>query len=152
MARKNNLSAYVNPLNAFSLVIVIAGVAAIMAIRKAFGKSKSERAAEANAEMNVVDSINYSEVASKRTLTDAQITAMANAIRSAWGGIFNDDEDAVYAQFSKINNIYDLYALIQRYGTNKGRTLEEDIRKRLSNKEVEQINKILSVKNINFSF
>lgn len=150
---EKNFLKNLNPSNTLSLLMIAAFVIGGFILVKKTGilKSKKERQAEAQAETDIVDTINEDQVKQKKTLSDEQITAMANAIRNAWG-VFNDDESAIYGQFSKCNNIYDIYALVARYGTYKGRTLEEDLRSRLSNKEVEHINSILRTKSINFSF
>lgn len=142
-----------SPKNTISFVLLGLAAVTALAIAKKLGliKTKSERELSKNADEKIYDQINQNTVEAKKTLTDAQLTSMANAIKKSWG-FFNDNEAAIYSQFSKVNNIYDLYALISQYGIYKGRTLEEDLRDRLSNKEVEHINSILRTKSINFSF
>lgn len=142
-----------SPKNTISIILIVTAAVAAFVVAKKFGliKSQSERELEKNADEKVYDQINQNQVTTKKTLTDAQLTSMSNAIKKSWG-FFNDNEAAIYSQFSKLNNIYDVYALISQYGLYKGRTLEEDLRSRLSNKEVEHINSILKTKSINFSF
>lgn len=148
-AKKIELS----PKNTISVILIVSAAVAAFVVAKKLGliKSKSERELEENADEKIYDQINQNAVATKKTLTDAQITSMCNVIKKSYG-FFNDDEAAIYSQFSKVNNIYDVYALISQYGIYKGRTLEEDLRERLSDKEVEHINSILKTKSINFSF
>ena len=142
-----------SPKNTISIILIVSAAVAAFVIAKKLGliKSKSERELLENADEKIYDQINQNTVTSKKTLTDAQITSMCNAIKKSWG-FFNDNEAAIYSQFSKLNNIYDVYALISQYGLYKGRTLEEDLRSRMSNKEIEHINSILTTKSINFSF
>lgn len=142
-----------SPKNTISIILIVSAAVAGFVIAKKLGliKTKTERELSENAEEKIYDQINQNTVTAKKTLTDAQLTSMCNAIKNSYG-FFNDNEAAIYSQFSKVNNIYDVYALISQYGLYKGRTLEEDLRERLSNKEVEHINSILKTKNINFSF
>lgn len=142
-----------SPKNTISIILIFSAAALAFVVAKKLGliKTKTERELSENAEEKIYDQINQNTVTAKKTLTDAQLTSMCNAIKKSYG-FFNDNEAAIYAQFSKVNNIYDVYALISQYGIYKGRTLEEDLRERLSDKEVEHINSILKTKNINFSF
>lgn len=93
----------------------------------------------------------YTYSVSSPTLSNVQIAALAQKIAGAWGGLLNDNEEAVYSAFRSINNMDDLILLMRAYSY-KNENLATSITKRMSNKEVEKINTILSGKGINFRF
>ena len=91
----------------------------------------------------------YTYSVSSPTLSNVQIAALAQKIAGAWG-LLNDNEEAVYSAFRCLNNMDDLILLMRAYSY-KNENLVTSIT-RMSNKEVEKINAILSGKGINFRF
>lgn len=87
------------------------------------------------------------------TLNYNQINNIANQIKGAWG-ILNDDEEAIYNAFSKLNNQKDFEYLVKvyEYGTIFKENLFESITKRMNAKERAKINNILSLKGIQANF
>jgi hypothetical protein len=82
-----------------------------------------------------------------------------------WGKLINDelnsaliDEDKIYSVFRQLKNIVDLYKLQSSITYTEGflfkinRTLDEVIAFFLFDSDIDVINKILSSKNINYSF
>ena len=85
------------------------------------------------------------------TLSNLQAASLAQKIANAWGGLWNDNEEAVYEAFRAMNNMDDL-VLVMRYYSYKNENLNTSITKRMSNKEVAKINSILAGKGINYKF
>lgn len=103
---------------------------------------------------NIAETFTKLEIQSRKeraTLTESELRAIAAKIKNAWG-FFNDDEEAIYNAFSRLNNYDDLMLLFEYYGINKNNGLEDDITEKMNEKEVQKINEILSKKNINFNF
>lgn len=84
------------------------------------------------------------------TLTDGQISVLAQKIQSSWG-LLNDDEEAVYNAFRALGNRQDLIKLLRVY-TYKNENLALSINRRMSNREIAKINSILKAKGIDFQF
>lgn len=61
-------------------------------------------------------------------LTQASLTSFAQQIRNAWG-IFNDDEDKIYAVFKALRNQLQLSQLCEKYSA----LYKEDLLQRLQN-------------------
>ena len=93
----------------------------------------------------------YTVDASNATLSNVQIAGLANKIAQAWGGIWNDNEQAVYDAFSALGNYDDLIKLMRAYSYNS-ENLQQSITRRMSNREVAKINSILAAKGINYKF
>ena len=93
----------------------------------------------------------YTVDASNATLSNVQIAGLANKIAQAWGGIWNDNEQAVYDAFSALGNYDDLIKLMRAYSY-KNENLQQSITRRMSNREVAKINSILASKGINYKF
>ena len=93
----------------------------------------------------------YTIDASNATLSNVQIAGLAQKIANAWGGIWNDNEEAVYDAFRQLNNYDDLIKLMRAYSF-KNENLQTSITKRMSNREVAKINSILASKGINYKF
>lgn len=91
------------------------------------------------------------------TISEAQAEQYANTIKKAWGA-FNDDENAIYGVFMQLRTYADLLLVAEKYGVwedfwlSSGEDLAGSIQKRMNAKEIEQINKILSDKKINYAF
>lgn len=92
----------------------------------------------------------YTESTAGSTLSDTNISALAQKISSSWG-FLNDDEDAIYNAFRALGNRQDLIKLMRAYSY-KNENLVTSINRRMSNKEIAKINNILKSKGINFSF
>lgn len=84
------------------------------------------------------------------TLTDGQISVLAQKIQSSWG-LLNDDEEAVYNAFRALGNRQDLIKLMRVY-TYKNENLALSLNRRMSNREIAKINSILKAKGIDFQF
>ena len=93
----------------------------------------------------------YAYNVSAPTLPNVQISGLAQKIANAWGGIFNDNEEAVYDAFRQLGNMDDLILLMRAYSY-KNENLQTSITKRMSNREVNKINQILAGKGINYRF
>lgn len=85
------------------------------------------------------------------TLTAQQVTDIANKIATAWGGILNDDEQAVYEALNRLYNEQDLKYLMAVYDY-KGENLSTSIRRRMSTNEIQKCNNILANHLINYRF
>ena len=109
---------------------------------------------EREGNINIAETFTKIEVEEQKqraTLTESELRAIAAKIKNAWG-FFNDDEEAVYNAFSRLNNYDDLMLMIRYYGINKKNGLEDDITDKMGEREVQKINDILAKKNINFNF
>lgn len=93
----------------------------------------------------------YAYNVSAPTLSNLQISGLAQKIANAWGGILNDNEEAIYEAFRQLNNMDDLVMLMRAYSY-KNENLQTSIAKRMSNREVAKVNAILSAKGINYKF
>lgn len=93
----------------------------------------------------------YTYSVSAPTLPNVQISGLAQKISNAWGGIWNDNEEAVYDAFRQLGNMDDLILLMRAYSY-KNENLQTSITKRMSNREVNKINQILAGKGINYRF
>ena len=93
----------------------------------------------------------YTYSVSAPTLPPVQISGLALKIANAWGGIWNDNEEAVYDAFRQLGNMDDLILLMRVYSY-KNENLQTSITKRMSNREVNKINQILAGKGINYKF
>lgn len=128
-----------------------AGVA-VYFILKRIGvfQSRLERAGN----VNIADTFTYKDLLEQKqsaTLSEAELRAIAASIKNSWGWL-NDDEDKIYNAFGRLGNLNDLKLVMNYYGTYKGEALEDSISKRMSAKEVNKVNQILSQRGINFSF
>lgn len=90
---------------------------------------------------------------------DSQYKIFADAIYSAgFDVLFGTDEDAIYSVFNRMNNDLDINKLIVAFGarriefSTRVESLSEFLRSELDDREVEQVNKILSSKNIKYRF
>lgn len=92
----------------------------------------------------------WSESVAGATLSDADIAGIATKIESSWG-FFNDNETEVYNAFKMLNNKQDLIKLMRKYYY-KGENLGESINKRMSSREIANVNKILKTKGIDYQF
>lgn len=92
------------------------------------------------------------ETVEQATITQAKAQSLANQIKNAWGGMWNDDEDAVYAAIAQINNYSDWLLVVSAYGINSGvfsdSGLVDDLSSRLSGDEYEQVKTLLASKGV----
>ena len=95
----------------------------------------------------------------KASYLDSQYKVFADAIYSAgFDVLFGTDEDAIYSVFNKMNNDLDVNKLIVAFGarriefSTRVESLAQFLRSELDDREIEQINKILSTKNIKYRF
>lgn len=126
-------------------------IVAYLILRK-LGLTQTRLEREGNT--NIAETFTKIDVESQKaraTLSESELRAIAAKIKNAWGFI-NDDEEAVYNAFQRLNNYDDLMLVIRYYGINKNKGLEDDITARMSQSEVDKINAILANKNINFNF
>lgn len=132
---------------------VFGGVAVVAwLILRRLGLTQTRLEREGNT--NIAETFTKIDVENQKqraTLTEGELRATAAKIKNAWG-FFNDDEEAVYNAFNRLNNYDDLMLLIRYYGINKNKGLEDDITGKMSEREVQKINDILAKKNINFNF
>lgn len=127
------------------------GIFAVIAVILAYifgsrwGKSKAVSALESEIESS---QLTY-DLSQYSTLADRLETAMFR---------FNDDEDAIYAVFAKCRNKSDVLQLISSFGTRRmlvtiGKSnLTTWLYYKLSDKEIQHINEILTRNNINYQF
>lgn len=87
----------------------------------------------------------------------ANYASLADRLESAMYG-FTDDEEAIYAVFSKLRNQSDLYQLITAFGSRRPiwhigtADLATWLNTRLDTPEIQKINEILARNNISFQF
>ena len=158
-------------------VVVVGGIAiiyfttsqVISRIRKN-NELKSNLRESADAQQELQDLSNQGV---NQTLSNSEITSIINALVASMNSC-GTDEDAVYNQFKKLNNIADLKTLIYKWGVQYytpcaieapisytkwlwndksfGGSISEWLNYDLNQSEIAKINKILSDKNINHSF
>jgi hypothetical protein len=95
----------------------------------------------------------------KASYVDSQYNIFADAIYSAgFDVLFGTDEDAIYSVFNRMNNDLDINKLIVAFGarriefSTRVESLAEFLRSELDDREIQQVNKILSSKNIKYRF
>lgn len=135
------------------IIPAVVAIAGIVLIKKLVDRNKAKILGNSNV-VDVVSSAGSQRIIEKNTTkTDAQLKSLANKIKNAWG-ILNDDEEAIYNAFRQINNYADLMQLFYYYGDRgiRNRGLEEDIQRKMNNKEISKINTILKQKGINYIF
>jgi len=91
------------------------------------------------------------------TISGTQAANIANRIKGAWG-VFNDDEEAIFSALQELRTLSDLLLVVEKYGYYQPNALlqSEDLatslRTRLSKKELDKVNKILSDRKIDYAF
>lgn len=138
------------------VVLAVAGFAVYKLMKNFFGDKLTPQKAETEiSELLAADT--SQQVQGTATISSVEASQIATRIKNAWG-VMNDDEEAVYTAFRKLHNLADLFLIIEKYGYYQPNILiqKEDlptsITKRLTSKEVEKINKILSERGINYAF
>lgn len=131
--------------------ITAAGIAIFIVLKK-LGIFKS--AVEREGEKNIAETTTQLTIKKNNTtLSEAELRAIASSIKNSWG-VFNDDEEKIYNSFARLGSYDDLMFVFRYYGTygrnNEG--LEDSINNRLSEREKQKINEILSKNGINFNF
>lgn len=126
--------------------------AAIKSIRNNSGKQASERTVFDYSNQIANNSAASAQIEKSATINRATAKTLASKIKNAWGGIWNDDEDAVYAALQQLQNDADLQLVIQEYGIYKDEDLISAVQSRMSSSEVAKCNSILSSKGIQQQF
>jgi D-arabinose 1-dehydrogenase-like Zn-dependent alcohol dehydrogenase len=121
-------------------------------VRKALGFNTTVDAAKK-------DQAELVRAGQRASYVDSQYKIFADAIYSAgFDVLFGTDEDAIYNVFNRMNNDLDVNKLIVAFGarriefSTRVASLSEFLRSELDDKEIANINKILSTKNINYRF
>ena len=121
-------------------------------VRKALGFNTTVDAAKK-------DQAELVRAGQRASYVDSQYKIFADAIYSAgFDVLFGTDEDAIYNVFNRMNNDLDVNKLIVAFGarriefSTRVESLSEFLRSELDDKEIGNINKILSTKNINYRF
>lgn len=119
-------------------------------ISRVFGNDSKELQAANDA---LAQSTAYQQaVETNATISRETAKLLARKIKNAWGGVGNDDEEAVYSALKKLKNKADWLLLVQEYGVNsstfKDRDLEGDLEYRLSDDEFAVVQSILKSRGI----
>ena len=115
-------------------------------------------AAPANSELTeLIESDQSGVIQGAATISATQAANIANRIKGAWG-IFNDDEEAIFAAMQELRTLADLLLVSEKYGYYQPNALVQaedlatSLRTRLNKKELEKVNKILSDRKIDYTF
>lgn len=150
--------------NAKKYILIAAGVAAVGAlgfwIYRGIKRRKYAQQAifgggtdYADALQELTKNNNFQkEIEAQATITKTKARALANQIKNAWGGMGNDDEEAVYDALNQLNNTSDWLLVVDAYGINSAtfadRDLKADLKYRLSGDEYNNAISILRNKGI----
>jgi hypothetical protein len=129
-------------------LIAGAGILIIYLLYRMFGKKTD---AELIGEIPTSSYVLNETVTVKPTLTNTELSAIAQSIYSSFHW-YNDDEQAVYSQFRRLNNDADFTNLVRIYGTRGGKDIFNQLQSSFNLDEITVVNNILSQKGINYSF
>lgn len=140
------------------VALAAAGLLIYIYIKKNFGGIFGKSGKEAKTEITELLEADTSEqVQGKASISSVQASQYAARIKGAWG-VFNDDEEAIYSVIGQLHNLADLFLVIEKYGYYQPNALsaKEDLptslTKRLSGKELEKVNSMLTERGINYAF
>lgn len=140
------------------VALAAAGLLIYIYIRKNFGGIFGKSGKEAKTEITELLEADTSEqVQGKASISTVQASQYAARIKGAWG-VFNDDEEAIYSVIGQLHNLADLFLVIEKYGYYQPNALstKEDLptslTKRLSARELEKVNSMLTERGINYAF
>jgi hypothetical protein len=139
--------------NSYSLLSLgIFGFLVILAAYYLGGRTGKGKSLSANS-----DALNKELNNQALTYEMSQYIALADKLESSMSG-FSDDEQGIYAVFSKLRNKSDLLQLIKSFGSRRPSfslgtgPLNTWLNMRLEDSEIAQINDILSRNNIQYEF
>lgn len=147
--------------------VVVAGIAAlglaIYAIHKKIKNSKNLQGAKSEIDATNSAVNDLIKAGQKPTLTNLQLTSIANQIFTAVNG-YQSDEAAIYRAFANVKNDLDVVNLIKAFGVrevstgignpspNLKGTLSQVLTDELNSDEIKALNDLLARKGIKYRF
>lgn len=142
---------------------LLAGIAVLGTLGYQKIKKLKEQRDSKNEALDVGKDLSVSQKNKPQTLTQAQVSSIANALFTAMNG-YGTDYNVIVQQMAKINNQTDLLAIIKSYDVrtlssgnwnpspNVSGTLTQHLTDELSDAQLEAINNMLSRKGIKNRF